>query len=70
MTSEQEFTQIQNSLKNELVLHNQFDKANIRTIAGVDLAYWKQDDREYAVCRRELRLSIYPKRKPHLGYAG
>lgn len=50
MTSEQEFTQIQNSLKNELVLYDQFDKSKIRTIAGVDLAYWKQDDREYAVC--------------------
>lgn len=50
MNNEQEFTRIQNTLKTQIVLHDQFDKANIRTIAGVDLAYWKQDDREYAVC--------------------
>jgi deoxyribonuclease V len=50
MNNEQEFTQIQNALRTQLVLHDQFDKTNIRTIAGVDLAYWKQEDREYAVC--------------------
>ncbi len=50
MTMEQEFTEIQESLKSRIEQADTFDKEAIRTVAGVDLAYWKQDDREYAVC--------------------
>lgn len=50
MSMEQEFTEIQESLKNRIEQSDRFDREAIRTVAGVDLAYWKQDDREYAVC--------------------
>lgn len=50
MTREQEYTEIQNSLRDRLRLCDSFDKATVTAVAGVDLAYWTKDDREYAVC--------------------
>ena len=48
---QQEFINVQNSLKNKIDCNNYFSKADIKTIAGVDLAYWKnENDDEYAVC--------------------
>lgn len=45
------FLKIQNSLKEKIVLSDNFDKANIKTVAGVDLAYWKdKNGDEQAVC--------------------
>ena len=45
-----EFLRIQNSLKDQLDLTDRFAPDELRTIAGVDLAYWKNGDEEYAVC--------------------
>lgn len=50
ITSEEEFNRIQNSLKDKIEAADKFDIKGIKTIAGVDLAYWKQDETEYAVC--------------------
>lgn len=50
MEKEQEFLDIQNSLKDRLTLTDSFDRQKIKTIAGVDLAYWSREDEEYAVC--------------------
>lgn len=48
--NEQEFLEIQNSLRERINLTDSFDKNSIRTVAGVDLAYWNKDGQEYAVC--------------------
>lgn len=47
---EEEFVEIQNELKEKIKLENNFDKANLKLIAGVDLAYWNKDDKQYATC--------------------
>ncbi|MBQ8569459.1 MAG: endonuclease V [Oscillospiraceae bacterium] len=47
---EKEFLRIQNSLKDKIICTDCFDTDNIRTIAGVDLAYYNKNDEEYAVC--------------------
>ena len=56
---EQEYIRIQNVLKSKIVIPQAQehsvkaadpDVSAIKTIAGVDLAYWKQGDTEYAVC--------------------
>lgn len=48
---QQEFINVQNSLKNKIDCNNYFAESDIKTIAGVDLAYWKnKNDDEYAVC--------------------
>lgn len=44
------FLQIQNVLKNKIICRDTFDLHAVRTVAGVDLAYWEQADTEYAVC--------------------
>jgi deoxyribonuclease V len=41
---------IQNELKEKISLENNFNIDDIKTIAGVDLAYWQKDGKEYAVC--------------------
>ncbi|MDE6665125.1 MAG: endonuclease V [Ruminococcus sp.] len=48
--NEQEFLDIQNSLREKISLEDSFDIENIKTVAGVDLAYWTKDGQEYAVC--------------------
>lgn len=48
--NEQEFLDIQNSLREKIDLTDSFDVNDIKTVAGVDLAYWNKDGQEYAVC--------------------
>lgn len=37
-------------LQSKINLENMIDIRNLHIIAGVDLAYWKQEDKEYACC--------------------
>ncbi|MBQ8175788.1 MAG: endonuclease V [Oscillospiraceae bacterium] len=49
--NEKDFIQIQESLMKKMVCEDRFNIDNIKTIAGVDLAYWNDNDgQEYAVC--------------------
>lgn len=49
--NENEFIQIQNSLMKKIVCEDKFDFNAVKTVAGVDLAYWNDNnDQEYAVC--------------------
>lgn len=48
--TEVEFKKIQNTLKEGISLINSFDKDNIRLVAGVDLAYWEENNIQYGVC--------------------
>lgn len=51
MNDKQKFLEIQNKLKDKISLSDSFELSDIKTIAGVDLAYWKnQNQEEYAVC--------------------
>ncbi len=51
MDREQEFLEIQNNLREKIVLRDSFEKSEIRTVAGVDLAYWTDENgSERAVC--------------------
>ncbi|MDE6500897.1 MAG: endonuclease V [Ruminococcus sp.] len=47
---EQEFLDIQNSLREKINLADSFRIEDIKTVAGVDLAYWTDNGQEYAVC--------------------
>lgn len=42
--------QIQNRLNKYVVLSNDLDYKGLQKVAGVDLAYWKELNKEYAVC--------------------
>lgn len=45
------FLEIQNNFRDKINLSNSFELSEIKTIAGVDLAYWKNENQEeYAVC--------------------
>ncbi|MDE6775851.1 MAG: endonuclease V [Ruminococcus sp.] len=44
------FLNIQNELKQKITCNDVFDINSVETIAGIDLAYWKNGDDEYAVC--------------------
>ena len=48
--NEQEFLDIQNSFREKINLKDSFKIDDIKTVAGVDLAYWTKDGQEYAVC--------------------
>lgn len=50
MKNEEQYLKIQNDLRKKISLSDSFDIDELKTIAGVDLAYWKQGDEEYAVC--------------------
>ncbi len=50
MDHEAEFTAIQNELRQKISLADSTPLSEIRTIAGVDLAYWQHENVEYAVC--------------------
>lgn len=51
MDDKQNFLEIQNALRDKISLSDNFELSDIKTIAGVDLAYWKnQNQEEYAVC--------------------
>ena len=47
---EENFIEEQLKLLSKLDLKNKLDISKIKYIAGVDLAYWKENDIEYAVC--------------------
>ena len=47
---EKEFLEIQKSLMNKIVCEDRLKDEDIRTIAGVDLAYWDDNGKETAVC--------------------
>lgn len=47
---EQEYIKIQNDLSSQIITNNTVDVSTVKSIAGVDLAYWKIGDTEYAVC--------------------
>ena len=47
---EEKFAAIQNELRQKINLCDNFDISRLKTVAGVDLAYWKNGDDEYAVC--------------------
>jgi len=44
------FEQKQNDLYDDICLDNSVDIDKLRIVAGVDLAYWKKEDVEYACC--------------------
>lgn len=47
---ESEFINIQNELKKKTTLKNTFNKNDIRFVAGVDLAYFEYEKKQYATC--------------------
>ena len=47
---EQDYLKIQNEMKSRIDKQNRVNLATVKSIAGVDLAYWKKCDVEYAVC--------------------
>lgn len=47
---ESEFIEIQNKLKKRIILKNTFNKSSIKLVAGVDLAYWENDNKQYGTC--------------------
>jgi len=47
---EAEFLAIQNNLKEKISCTDSFQMQNLKTVAGVDLAYWKENQKEFAVC--------------------
>jgi deoxyribonuclease V len=50
LNEKQYFEEIQEELISKICLDNRVDIDNLHAIAGVDLAYWKQKDKEYACC--------------------
>lgn len=46
----QKFIEIQNSLKSKINTKDIISLTSVKTVAGVDLAYWKKEETEYAVC--------------------
>jgi deoxyribonuclease V len=50
VTDEARAIEIQNELNKFIELDCKFDYESLKTVAGVDLAYWKEKDMEYAVC--------------------
>ena len=47
---EARFAAIQNELRQKISLTDSFHPDRLRTVAGVDLAYWEEADGEHAVC--------------------
>lgn len=47
---EKKFIEIQNNFIKDIKLKNSFEKSDIKLTAGVDLAYWEVDKKQYAVC--------------------
>ena len=50
MIDEAEYAAIQNELQKGISLCDGFDASALKTAAGVDLAYWKNEEGEFAVC--------------------
>ena len=49
-TLQAEFLAVQNQLQNRLDCHDRFPIQQVQTVAGVDLAYWNRDEKEFAIC--------------------
>ena len=47
---QEEFLKQQNELRDRIELVDKFEVKDVKRVAGIDLAYWKNDDEEYAVC--------------------
>ena len=47
---EEKFAEIQNELRQKISLEDSFSADDLKTVAGVDLAYWQEGDTERAVC--------------------
>lgn len=47
---QEQFLKEQNELRGRIVTSDTFDPCSLRLVAGVDLAYWKNGDDEFAVC--------------------
>ncbi|MCR5075571.1 MAG: endonuclease V [Ruminococcus sp.] len=47
---QEKFLKKQNELRDKIITYDNYDKNSLRLVAGVDLAYWKKGDNEYAVC--------------------
>lgn len=47
---EMECIAIQKELSSKIIRENTIDLLQIQYVAGVDLAYWKKEEQEYAVC--------------------
>lgn len=50
MNNEKRYLEIQNELQKKISLSDSFQISDLKTVAGVDLAYWNIEDTEYAVC--------------------
>ncbi|MHC1686081.1 MAG: endonuclease V [Clostridiaceae bacterium] len=48
--SEEECIEIQKNLSKKIIINSNVQLESISKIAGIDIAYWKKDDDEYAVC--------------------
>ncbi len=49
-TLQAEFLAVQNQLQSRLDCRDRFPIEQTKTVAGVDLAYWNQEEKEFAVC--------------------
>ena len=47
---QEEFLQQQNALRDKIELVDTFAISEVKLVAGVDLAYWKEGEEEHAVC--------------------
>ncbi|MDE7364901.1 MAG: endonuclease V [Ruminococcus sp.] len=50
MSDTEKFLEIQNSFRDKIKISDSFQLSEIKTVAGVDLAYWNRNNEEYAVC--------------------
>ncbi len=48
--TESEMEKIQLELSNKIIDFDMFQIENIKTVAGIDLAYWNKNEEEFAVC--------------------
>lgn len=47
---ERELQKVQNDLRSKIKLNNTFSSEEVVLVAGVDFAYWTEDNTDYAVC--------------------
>ena len=48
--TEEDYIKEQIKLSSRIKHENTVNLSQVHTVAGVDLAYWKEDEQEYAVC--------------------
>lgn len=44
------YTSQQNELRKHISLQNNFSVGQIKLVAGVDIAYWGENNKEYGAC--------------------